>query len=290
MKQTIEIWRTAQQSGTEADQLRSLITEADATVIGIGAGMPAADGFMYTGPRFEKPFADFIEKYHFYDMLQGFLADFEDWPEYWAFESRFVLLNGIEQPEGKLYHHFQQFLDGQKINYTIINTNGDNTLEKAHFDRDRVFNYQGQYSRLQCSKFCTPVTYRNDDLIRQMVRDQRNMRVPEDLIPRCPNCGAPLEVNKRTDAGMVEDAEWHRESTLYHQFIDKWAGKKVLFLEIGVGNTTPWIIRQPFWRMTSQNPNARYVMVNQKDYQIPEAVQNQSFRLTQDMNDIIGNL
>ncbi len=156
MKQTTEIWRTAQQSGTEADQLRSLITEADATVIGIGAGMPAADGFMYTGPRFEKPFADFIEKYHFYDMLQGFLADFEDWSEYWAFESRFVLLNGIEQPEGKLYHHFQQFLDGQKVNYTIINTNGDNTLEKAHFDRDRVFNYQGSIRGCNVRNFVRP--------------------------------------------------------------------------------------------------------------------------------------
>jgi len=65
-------------------------------------------------------------------------------------------LNGIEQPEGKLYHHFQQFLDGQKINYTIINTNGDNTLEKAHFDRDRVFNYQGQIRGCNVRNFVRP--------------------------------------------------------------------------------------------------------------------------------------
>ncbi|MCI2020389.1 MAG: deacetylase SIR2 [Lentilactobacillus buchneri] len=290
MVQATQIWKSLGQTGSQTDQLRALIDEAEATVVGIGAGMPAADGFSYVGPRFETHFADFIQKYHFYDMLQAFLADFEDWSEYWAFESRFVLLNGIEQPEGKLYHHFRAFMDHGDRHYTIINTNGDNTLEKAHFDRNRIFNYQGQYSRMQCSKFCTPVTYRDDDLIRKMVREQKELRVPENLIPKCPNCGAPLEVNKRTDAGMVEDAEWHREAKNYHDFLDRWHGLKVLYLEIGVGNTTPWIIRKPFWKMTRENPNALYVMLNQKDYQIPEELQGQSLRLNQDMTQVIGHL
>lgn len=289
MEKISPLWKV-EDSDSQADILRSLIDQADATVIGIGAGMPAADGFSYVGPRFEDNFADFIEKYHFYDMLQAFLAKFENWSEYWAFESRFVLLNGIDQPEGKLYHHFQQFLDNNHHEYTILNTNGDNTLEKASFDKDRVFNYQGQFSRMQCSKFCTPVTYRDDDLIRKMVRDQKNLRVPEDLIPRCPNCGAPLEVNKRTDQGMVEDAEWHREEKNYHDFLDKWSGKKVLNLEIGVGHTTPWIIREPFWKMTKANPDAMYVMVNQKDYLIPDDLDGQKVRLNGDIAQVIGQL
>ncbi|KRK87025.1 hypothetical protein [Lentilactobacillus sunkii] len=289
MEKISPLWKV-EDSDSQADTLRSLIDQADATVIGVGAGMPAADGFSYVGPRFEDNFADFIEKYHFYDMLQAFLAKFEDWSEYWAFESRFVLLNGIDQPEGKLYHHFQQFLENNHYEYTILNTNGDNTLEKAHFDKDRVFNYQGQFSRMQCSKFCTPFTYRDDDLIRKMVRDQRNMRVPEDLIPRCPNCGAPLEVNKRTDQGMVEDAEWHREEKNYHDFLDKWNGKKVLNLEIGVGHTTPWIIREPFWKMTKESPDAMYVMVNQKDYLIPDYLDGQKVRLNGDIAQVVGQL
>lgn len=36
----------------QASMLKEAITEADAVVIGIGAGMSAADGFTYVGPRF----------------------------------------------------------------------------------------------------------------------------------------------------------------------------------------------------------------------------------------------
>ena len=36
---------------SEAEKLCELIAEADAVVVGIGAGMSAADGFLYSGER-----------------------------------------------------------------------------------------------------------------------------------------------------------------------------------------------------------------------------------------------
>ena len=46
----------------QAQQLLALLKEAQAVVVGIGAGMSAADGFTYIGPRFQEAFPDFIEK------------------------------------------------------------------------------------------------------------------------------------------------------------------------------------------------------------------------------------
>lgn len=43
----------------QIDRLKNEIENADAIIIGAGAGMSAAAGFSYSGERFEKYFADF---------------------------------------------------------------------------------------------------------------------------------------------------------------------------------------------------------------------------------------
>lgn len=284
------LWRAMQLSADkEADFLRTALEEAEAIVVGIGAGMSAADGFTYIGPRFEKAFPDFIKKYHLLDMLQAFLYDYPTWEEYWAFASRFAIMNGIEQEAGKSYQHLNQFLQGK--NYYVITTNADNSFPKAGFSEDKVHYYQGKYVLMQCSKHCHPKTYRKDDLLYQMRDQQKDMKIPSELVPRCPMCSEPLEVNKRTaENGMVEDADWHRHQADYEAFIQANKGKKILYLEIGVGNTTPQFIREPFQEWTAENPKALYVMMNQKPYHIPKDIRSQSRRLKENLADVIQAL
>ena len=69
----------------------------------------------------------------------------------------------------------------------------------------------------------------------RMVEEQENMRVPEELVPYCPACGEPMSMNLRCDATFVEDGSWHETSLRYAEFIRRTSGKKVLFLELGVG-------------------------------------------------------
>src|SRR5699024_12426274 len=105
MEQIKTHWQTLpmESSMSQADFLYQLIEEAEAIVIVIGAGMSAATGFTYVGKRFTGAFPDFIAKYRFFDMLQASLFDFEDEQEYWAFQSRFSLLNFFDQPVGQAY-------------------------------------------------------------------------------------------------------------------------------------------------------------------------------------------
>lgn len=278
-----------QNNQPQAEQLHQLIEEADAVVVGIGAGMSAAAGFTYVGPRFDDNFPDFIEKFGFFDMLQAFVSHIPDWQEYWAFNSRFTLLNYFDQPVGQEYLELKEILKDKE--YHVITTNADNAFYAAEYDRDQVFYCQGEYGLWQCENFCHQETYQDEALIRQMVEEQENMKVPEELIPMCPKCGAHLEVNKRDAVkGMVEDAYWHEQENRYHTFLEEHQGEKVLFLEIGVGNTTPQFIRDPFQEWTGENSNAVYVMMNQKPYRIPREIQGRSVRINEDISEVISTI
>ncbi|MTB64253.1 deacetylase SIR2 [Streptococcus sp. zg-86] len=272
-------WKALKSAQDEPEILASLIREADAVVVGIGAGMSAADGFTYIGERFETAFPDFIAKYGLLDMLQASLFQFASLEEYWAFQSRFVTLNYLDQPVGQAYLDLKEILETTA--YHIITTNADNAFAAAAYDMNKVFHIQGEYGLWQCSRFCHQQTYRNDDLIRQMVAEQRDMKIPRDLIPYCPRCGAPFEINKRNaEKGMVEDADFFAQKERYDRFLAEHKGQKVLYLEIGVGYTTPQFIKQPFQKQTQENPAALFVSLNQKQYRIPPAIRPQSVQLT----------
>lgn len=286
MQKEQQCWTALQTSTSQAELLNELLEEAETIVVGIGAGMSAATGFTYVGERFTEAFPDFIEKYNFFDMLQASLFEFENEREYWAFHSRFSLLNFFDQPVGQAYIDLKQKLENK--NYHIITTNADNAFYAADYDMDKVFRIQGEYGLWQCIDHCHQQTYQDEELIRQMVAEQTNLEVPANLVPYCPECGANLEVNKRTEEkGMVEDAHFDEQKIRYEQLLEDNQDKKILFLEIGVGNTTPQFIKHPFQKMTEENPNALFVTLNQKDYFIPHTIRSQTVKIDEHIAEIL---
>lgn len=284
----MKAWKTLEQNTSESELLAGLLDEADAVVVGLGAGMSAADGFTYIGERFKSNFPDFIEKYNWFDMLQASLFKFPTLEEYWAFQSRFIVLNYLDQPAGKAYIALKEMIE--KKPYHVITTNADNAFYAAEYNMDKVLYYQGEYVRMQCSAFCHDETYRDDELVRQMAEQQQNMAIPSELIPYCPHCGAPMEKNKRTaEKGMVEDAKFNAQRNDYSAFLKEHKEGKVIYLEIGVGHTTPQFIKHPFWRETRQNEDALFVTMNQKSYRIPEAIKSRTVFLTDDIGRTILN-
>ena len=281
------VWQTLEgQAQSEAACLAGLIREADAVVVGIGAGLSAADGFTYIGPRFQEAFPDFIAKHGFLDMLQASLFDFESTEEYWAFQSRFVALNYLDQPVGASYRLLRELLETKP--YHIITTNADNAFDVAGYDMDKVFHIQGEYGLWQCSRHCHDQTYRDDAAIRQMIAQQADMKIPYDLIPRCPRCDAPFEINKRNaEKGMVESPDFFAQKARYNAFLAEHQRGKVLYLELGVGFTTPQYIKTPFQTRTQQNPDALFVSLNQKYYRIPLPIRQRSLTLSQDLADLL---
>lgn len=80
-------------------------------------------------------------------------------------------------------------------NYFVLTTNVDHQFQKAGFDKNRIFYMQGDYGLFQCCKPCHNATYDNEKVILRMFAEQRNMRIPSELIPKCPKCGKPMTMN-----------------------------------------------------------------------------------------------
>ena len=89
--------------------------------------------------------------------------------------------------------------------YFVITTNVDHCFQKAGFDKSRLFYTQGDYGLFQCSEPCCQKTYDNETQIERMVSEQSEMKIPSELIPKCPVCGRPMTMNLRSDSRFVED-------------------------------------------------------------------------------------
>lgn len=68
----------------------------------------------------------------------------------------------------------------------VLTTNVDHQFQLAGFDKKRIFYTQGDYGLWQCSEPCHQKTYDNEEAVRQMIEQQKDMKVPTELIPHCP--------------------------------------------------------------------------------------------------------
>lgn len=270
------------------EKLKQEIETADAIVIGAGAGLSASAGMSYSGERFEKNFADFQEKYGIQDMYSGGFYPYDTLEEYWAWWSRHILINRYEVGVGKPYRNLLELV--KKKDYFVLTTNVDHQFQMAGFDKERLFYTQGDYGLWQCSKPCHQKTYDNEKTVRQMVLHQKEMKIPAELIPKCPVCGAPMTMNLRVDGTFVEDEGWHEAAGRYDEFIRRHKGEKVLFLELGVGANTPVIIKYPFWRMTAENPKAVYACVNYGEAFCPGEIEERSICLNMDIQKFLEDI
>ena len=117
--------------------LREKIKQADAVLIGAGAGLSTAAGFTYAGERFDQYFADFHEAYGFTDMYSGGFYPFDSLEEFWAYWSRYIYINRYLNPPKPTYENLLELVRGK--DYFVITTNVDHCFQKANFDKKRLF-------------------------------------------------------------------------------------------------------------------------------------------------------
>ena len=257
-------------------------------IVGAGAGLSTAAGLTYSGPRFHEHFADFIERYGFRDMYSGGFFPFPTEEERWAYWSRYIKINRYDPVPTPLYEHLLEVLDEK--DFFVLTTNVDHCFQRAGFPKQRLFYTQGDYGLWQCRVPCHNGTYDNEETVRRMIAEQRGMRVPAELVPRCPVCGAPMAMNLRADDTFVEDEGWHVAADRYRDFIRRHRGSHLLLLEIGVGANTPVIIKYPFWQMAAENPLATYACVNLGEAVAPAEIADRSILLDMGATDVIGAL
>ena len=282
------------------ENIKSILQNADSILIGAGAGLSTSAGFTYSGPRFQKYFADFEKKYGFHDMYSGGFYPYKTLEENWAYWSRYIMINRYMNAPIPVYEKLFELVKNK--NYFVLTTNVDHCFQKAGFDKSRLFYTQGDYGLWQCSEPCHKKTYDNQLFVEKMVREQGfviqddgglelpengfegiKMTVPSELVPHCPVCGKPMSMNLRSDDTFVEDEGWHKAAGRYEDFLNENKDGKIVYLELGVGGNTPGIIKYPFWKMTYANPKAVYVCINKGEAEVPGEIEKQSICVNNDI-------
>ena len=284
----IRTGRSISNYSAQIDRLRTALHDADAVVIGAGAGLSAAAGFTYSGQRFEQHFSDFAEKYGIRDMYTGGFYPFPIPEVFWTYWSRYIFINRYQDAPKPVYHELLELVRDK--DHFAITTNVDHCFQKAGIDKKRLFYTQGDYGLFQCSAPCCQETFDNETVIREMVRQQAHMEIPTALLPVCPHCGRPMTMNLRCDETFVEDEGWHAAAERYENFLRTRKGQRILFLELGVGYNTPVIIKYPFWRMTAKNPKAVYACINLGEPVTMRGLEKQSILIDGDIGAVIHAL
>ena len=288
----------------ELDRLRQALDEADAIVVGAGAGLSTAAGFSYSGERFERWLGPWGRRYGFKDMYSGGFYPYDTLGEFWGFWCKNILANRYEAGVGKPYEQLVHLLSDR--DHFVLTTNVDHQFQLAGEPHESLFYTQGDYGLFQCSKPCHSETYDNEGQVRaiaaavdEKIATQRaagvsdgllDLSVPEELVPRCPVCGRPMACNLRSDDTFVEDAGWHEACHRYDSYLREHRRGNVLYLELGVGGNTPGIIKFPFWRRVAENPHATYACVNLGESFAPRQISGQSILIDADIAQVVDAL
>ena len=270
------------------EKLKTAIENAQAILVGAGSGFSTAAGYTYSGGRFHRHFADFIEKYHFRDMYSAGFYPFPTPEEKWAYWSRHIYYNRYDQPESPVHKALLELLQGK--DYFVLTTNVDHLFQNNGFDKQRLFYTQGDYGLWQCQTPCHHKTYDNEETVRRMIKEQHEMKIPTELVPHCPICGEEMEMNLRADASFVEDKGWHAAAARYHDFLSKHQTGSILYMELGVGMNTPGIIKFPFWKMTAANPQATYACLNKGEACSPNEIKKKTILIDDDIASVLQGL
>ena len=268
---------------------------ADFILIGAGAGLSAAAGLSFAD---EKMYA---QRYPYW-FERGLSSEyqmfsFRSWTkeQQWAYMASHVHRVMCEIPPLPLYQKLQELLKGK--DYYIITSNVDGQFYRNGFPKDRVFEYQGSYEWLRCSKSCSEALYSFADAAKVMMAHTRreDFSVAQEYWPTCPNCGAELCFAARDTADYSENKE------RYDAWLEASKQGMLCVMEMGVGFNSPGVIRVPFERIVGEREKDKVkffrITVDYPDSEdeiaypeIPKPIAEKSLSLNMDCKPVIEQM
>lgn len=278
----------------QLEKAAQMIKEADYVLMGAGAGLSTAAGAVYGGKWFQENFKEFQEKYgngpYMQDMYSAGFYPYPDEESFWGYWSKQAKLAGIELDVTPLYKELLRLLRDKQT--FCLSTNADGQFEKAGYPKEQIFCTQGDYFHIQCAKGCHKKTYNAVKLFHQMDQARKDCKIPTYMVPKCPQCGGPMNMNLRCDQYFVEDKSWHEAEKRFGDFLTKAlkSKKKLLLLELGVGFNTPTIIRFPFEKLTKENKQVTLLRLNLTEDIIPQSLESKAIGINKDIKQTIIDL
>lgn len=274
----------------QIDLFARKVQDADCILVGGASGLSAAGGgdFYYeNNDSYKKYFGKYAEKYGFNGAFDGMFRQWDDRGEFWGYLATF--LNTTQSaPIRAPYHDLAAILEGR--DFHIVTTNQDTQFVKA-FPEKKVAEIQGDHRFFQCSRCCTDYLWDAVGPVKQMIEAMGDgTAVPEDMIPRCPHCGAEAFPWVRGYGNLLQGQRYEAEYEKVSRYVQENAGRRMLFIELGVGRLTPMFIQEPFWNLTLGLPDAFYIAVNDKYDFLPKQLADKGSVIVADIAQVLRDV
>lgn len=266
------------------------VRDADAVLVGGASGLSAAGGadFYYGDtPSFREHFGKFAEKYGIRGAFDGSFRRWESPEEKWAYLSAF-LHTTLTAPVRAPYLVLDAILAGK--DFFVVTTNQDTQFVKL-YPEDKVAQIQGDHRFFQCSRPCCDDLWDAVGPVEEMIAAQGDdTRIPSELIPRCPHCGAEAFPWVRGYGNLLEGERYHAEYAKVSRYIETHADDRLLLLELGVGRMTPMFIQEPFWNLALNLPKTSYVAVNDQTAFLPAQIEDKGLAIQADIARMLADV
>lgn len=239
---------------------------AETIVVGAGSGMSMASELPYTlGGELDNTYDPDGRRHSLWPLVETVL----------------------ECGTGGTYAALRELL--AERNYHILTTNQDAQFHRV-FPEERISAIQGDMRYLQCGIGCHDQLYEALPEVRKMKAERKKGTGPSsEYVPLCPVCGARMEPWVRSFT-FLEGDKYHGEHRKLAGFLGLNQDRRLLFLELGVGRTTPGLIREPFWKMAYNWPNAYYISVNIQKTELPDFLQEKGLVIWEDIGRVLADM
>lgn len=258
------------------------IQNADAILIGASNGLSITEGLhlFANNQAFEEVFGDLKRRYGLRNILDGYFYPWKTAEERWGFLSRLIEHYSGSYQASETMQNLRKLV-GEKP-YFVVTSNAEGHFEMSGFDSDKVYEVEGNWIELRCSHKCHDDVYPAMEAVHKMAAQEKEGRVPFDVIPKCPKCGAVMN---------IYDAEPPKKEIINHwnQFLQTYHGKNLVILELGIGWRNQ-LIKAPLMRLTKSEPNATYITINLGEIYITEDIKEKSYGLDGYLNAILKEL
>ena len=263
---------------------------ADCVLVGGASGLSAAGGgdFYYEdNATYRKHFGKFAERYGFKGAFEG---SFYRWPtaeSRWGYLAQF-LDTTLNAPLRKPYRDLDAIL--RHKDFFVLTTNQDTQFVKL-YPWDKVAEIQGDHRFFQCARCCTDDVWDATVPVARMIEAMGDgLEVPSDLVPRCPHCGGEAFPWVRGYGNFLQGELYEEQYAKVSRWLEAHTAERILFLELGVGRITPAFIQEPFWELTAQLPQTRYIAVNNKTRFLPRAIEDRGIAIRADIADVLSDV
>lgn len=255
---------------TQYSQAAELIAQADALVIGAGAGMGVDSGLPdFRGnqglwqayPAFAKAKLDFMEVARPGTFVQ-------DPRLAWGFYGHRLDLYRKTVPHAG-FDILRQWGKLMSRGTRIFTSNVDGQFQKAGFAEDQIHECHGSIHHMQCMDACESGVWNAAEFTPEV--DQEACRLLNEL-PHCPHCAGLA----RPNILMFDDSNWlARRTQSQQQRETQWLGSmadsqaRIVVVEMGAGTSIPSV--RHFSHRLSQEFGARIIRINPREPQVPSA-------------------